>query len=293
MLKSMTAYGRIEKRSSLGAVTAEIQSLNRKFLDLSVSLPKELSPLDVSVRKKTSSIMRRGKVNVKIGVEYTDETPVSVKANLPLARQIKDAWENMEKELHIASEIDLKIVAQMPDVMQFTVKQNIAEEWEELVLEAVGEVLNQVQEMQKREGEAIAADFTDRIEKLRAMMEQVNTLTPQVKDRNREKLRQTLSQIIENGDELEERLLKEACIFAEKIDIAEEVTRFFSHLSQFQIKMDNAQEPVGKTLEFLLQEMQREVNTVGSKAQDLEISRLVVEMKTEIERIREQVQNVE
>lgn len=293
MLKSMTAYGRIEKRSSLGAVTAEIQSLNRKFLDLSVSLPKELSPLDVSVRKKTSSIMRRGKVNVKIGVEYTDETPVSVKANLPLARQIKDAWENMEKELHIASEIDLKIVAQMPDVMQFTVKQNIAEEWEELVLEAVGEVLNQVQEMQKREGEAIAADFTDRIEKLRAMMEQVNTLTPQVKDRNREKLRLTLSQIIENGDELEERLLKEACIFAEKIDIAEEVTRFFSHLSQFQIKMDNAQEPVGKTLEFLLQEMQREVNTVGSKAQDLEISRLVVEMKTEIERIREQVQNVE
>lgn len=293
MLKSMTAYGRIEKRSSLGAVTAEIQSLNRKFLDLSVSLPKELSPLDVSVRKKTSSIMRRGKVNVKIGVEYTDETPVSVKANLPLARQIKDAWENMEKELLIASEIDLKIVAQMPDVMQFTVKQNIAEEWEELVLEAVGEVLNQVQEMQKREGEAIAADFTDRIEKLRAMMEQVNTLTPQVKDRNREKLRLTLSQIIENGDELEERLLKEACIFAEKIDIAEEVTRFFSHLSQFQIKMDNAQEPVGKTLEFLLQEMQREVNTVGSKAQDLEISRLVVEMKTEIERIREQVQNVE
>lgn len=289
----MTAYGRIEKRSSLGAVTAEIQSLNRKFLDLSVSLPKELSPLDVSVRKKTSSIMRRGKVNVKIGVEYADETPVSVKANLPLARQIKDAWENMEKELHIASEIDLKIVAQMPDVMQFTVKQNIAEEWEELVLEAVGEVLNQVQEMQKREGEAIAADFTVRIEKLRAMMEQVNTLTPQVKDRNREKLRQTLSQIIENGDELEERLLKEACIFAEKIDIAEEVTRFFSHLSQFQIKMDNAQEPVGKTLEFLLQEMQREVNTVGSKAQDLEISRLVVEMKTEIERIREQVQNVE
>lgn len=289
----MTAYGRIEKRSSLGAVTAEIQSLNRKFLDLAVSLPKELSPLDVSVRKKTSSIMRRGKVNVKIGVEYADETPVSVKANLPLARQIKDAWENMEKELHIASEIDLKIVAQMPDVMQFTVKQNIAEEWEELVLEAVGEVLNQVQEMQKREGEAIAADFTVRIEKLRAMMEQVNTLTPQVKDRNREKLRQMLSQVIENGDELEERLLKEACIFAEKIDIAEEVTRFFSHLSQFQIKMDNAQEPVGKTLEFLLQEMQREVNTVGSKAQDLEISRLVVEMKTEIERIREQVQNVE
>lgn len=293
MLKSMTAYGRAEKRSNLGAVTAEIQSLNRKFLDLVVSLPKELSSLDVSVRKQISNVMRRGKVHLKLSIEYSEESPVSVKANLPLTRQIKDAWESMEKELHIASEIDLKIVAQMPEVLQFTVKQNVAQDWEELVLEVVAEALLQVEQMQKIEGKAISLDFSARIGRLKEMMAEVNTLSPQVKERNKEKLKETLTEIIDSEQELEERLLREACIFAEKVDIAEEVTRFFSHLDQFLSKMNGAKEPVGKTLEFLLQEMQREVNTVGSKAQDLDIARLVVEMKTEIERIREQVQNVE
>lgn len=293
MLKSMTAYGRAEKRSNLGAVTAEIQSLNRKFLDLSVSLPKELSSLDVAVRKQISSVMKRGKVSLKLNIEYSQQTPVSVKANLPLTRQIKEAWESMEKELHIASEIDLKIVAQMPDVLRFTVKQDVAQDWEELVSEVVADALLQAEKMQRQEGETIYLDFTSRIALLKAMMEEVEALCPKVKERNREKLKETLSEVIDSEQELEERLLKEACIFAEKVDITEEVTRFFSHLDQFLSKMDGAKESVGKTLEFLLQEMQREVNTVGSKAQDMDIARLVVEMKTEIERIREQVQNVE
>ena len=289
----MTAYGRTDKRSTNGAVTAEIQSLNRKFLDLTVSLPKELASLDVPVRKQITSVIKRGKVNVKIGLEYLNDTPVSVKSNLPLVRQIKEAWESIEKDLDIACEIDLKAVVQMPDVLQFTLRKDATSLWEALVFDAVDEVLIQAQEMQRREGEAIAIDFANRISHLKELMEEVDQRSPQVKERNREKLRQTLSSILEEGNELEERVLKEASIFAEKVDIAEEVTRFYSHLDQFALKMNEADEPVGKTLEFLLQEMQREVNTVGSKAQDLHISRLVVEMKTEIERIREQVQNVQ
>lgn len=289
----MTAFGRAEKRSDIGNVTIEVQSLNRKFLDLTVSLPKEFSSLDVPVRNKVSSVIKRGRVNIKIAVEYRGETPVAVKPNLPLARQIKNAWELLEKDLHVASEIDLGVVAQMPDIFQYTTERNFEEKWEELINQALAEALENILGMKSQEGLAILNDFEARLQLLADAIEEIKALCPEVKKKNKEKLRQTLSDVMEEGAELEERLLREACLFAEKVDIEEEITRFRSHLVQFNEKMKADGEPVGKLLEFLLQEMLREVNTIGSKAQDLRIANYVVEMKTEIERIREQVQNVE
>jgi uncharacterized protein (TIGR00255 family) len=292
MLKSMTAYGRSEKRSTIGSATVEVQSLNRKFLDISIYLPKELSAFDILMRKQVASFARRGKVSVNISIDYEESTPIKVRPNLPLARQIKAAWEKLEAELDITSSVDLKVISQMPDVMQFYVEEEAEAPWEELVVAALEEALFRADRMRLEEGEAIYDDFLMRLDLLEKQMQEVQSLSPQVKERFREKLRETLTDASMQTD-FEERLLREVCVYAEKVDITEEVTRFYSHLKQFKAKMDDKMESAGKTLEFLLQEMQREVNTVGSKAQDLQISRLVVAMKSEIERIREQVQNVE
>lgn len=259
----MTAYGRAEIKSPLGMITVEVQSLNRKFLDLAVLLPKEFSSFETKVRQQVSSRVKRGKVSVKVSVQYTGETPVSVKPNLPLARQIKDAWELMEKDLHIACEIDLNVLAQMPDIFQFSSEKESEGKWEQLLLETLDKALQDAVNMRKQEGAAIKQDFEGRLSNLGKFLTEVSALAPEVRERNREKLRQTLSEVMEEGDELEERLLREACLFAEKVDIEEEITRLSSHLEQFGSKMNGNGEPVGKTLEFILQEMQREVNTLS------------------------------
>lgn len=293
MLNSMTAYGRAEKKSDFGNVIVEMQSVNRKFLDLTISLPKEFSSLDVPVRHRISSLIKRGKVNVKVFVEFCGETPVTVRPNLPLVRQIKEAWELMEKDLHVVCGIDLKTLLQMPDVFQFSTEGKSEEKWNLLIHEALDEALANAAEMKQKEGFAIQQDFESRLKTLRNALEEIQVFCPEVKARNKEKLKQTLSEVMDEGKEFEERLLREACLFAEKVDIEEEITRLTSHLKQFDERMKSSSEPVGKILEFLLQEMLREVNTIGSKAQDLRISNLVVQMKTEVERIREQLQNVE
>lgn len=289
----MTAFGRAEERSPIGSVSIEIQSLNRKFLDLSIYMPKELSLFDAEVRKQVSSIMNRGKVSIKINVEYQDNSPISVSSNLPLARQIHAAWKELSDDLKIDGALDINVIAQMPEVIQYQVKLNDESSWKELLFEALKKALENALEMKTLEGKAIHNDFSERLDSLSGWINKIEKYLPDVKERHKEKLTAALNAVMESGNEFEERLLKELCLFAEKVDITEEITRLLSHIEQFRVKMSHTTGPIGKTLEFLLQEMQREVNTIGSKAQDLNISKLVVEMKGELERIREQVQNVE
>lgn len=289
----MTAYGWAEKRSSIGSITVEIQSLNRKFLDVSVSIPKELSMFETGVRQLVASVLQRGRVSIKISAEFEESIPIAVIPNIPLARQIRFAWKKLADDLLLEDTVDLNVMSQMSDVFQFQVKMEEEVPWRNLLNTALNDALANAQEMRMREGDAIFRDFLRRLDNLSQWIEKVHGYCPVVKKKYREKLKQKLSDFIKADAELEERLLREICLFAEKMDIAEEIIRFQSHIEQFRIKMANESGPLGKTLEFLLQEMQREVNTLGSKAQDLNISKLVVEMKSELERIREQVQNVE
>ncbi len=293
MLKSMTAFGRSQKKFSIGNVTVEVQSLNRKFLDVGISLPNELAALEIPLRRRVSSQINRGKVQVKVYLEYVENMPISVKPNLPLAKEIQKAWQAIGKELHLAMEVDFRLLAQMPDILQFHVEQEKSDSFEKVILETLDEAIDFARKMKEKEGRIIAEDFDRRFLKMSLLVEEIRGKSSLVKEKNREKLRQLLLSVMEEGSDFEERLLKEACLYAEKVDIAEEITRLLSHIDQFRGKMNQGDEPVGKTLEFLLQEMQREANTIGSKSQDLEIAQHVVELKTEIERVREQVQNVE
>jgi len=294
MLKSMTAYGRATLNSNNGRFVAEVQSLNRKFQEIFIQLPRELSYLETEVRKWVASRVFRGKISLRISASYEDSSPVSVTPNLPLARQLKAAWEKIARDLEIDSDkgITLQMLANESGILTYS-EEFDEEEYKKILKQVVDEAVDALIEMKILEGNSIRVDFSQRIQRLKDSLEQVKGLTAKSVERMQEKLKKRLEEVLPGVIENEERVLREICLYADKVDISEEITRLDSHIQQFSDIVMSDRNEKGKTLEFLLQEMQREVNTIGSKSDEVKITKLVVDMKSEIEKIREQVQNVE
>lgn len=294
MLKSMTAYGRATLTSKDGRFVAEVQSLNRKFQEIFVQLPRELSYLETEVRKWVASRVFRGKISLRISATYEDRTPVNVSPNLPLARQLKTAWERIAQELEIGNEqgVSLQMLASESDILLYS-EEFDEEEYKKILKQVIDEAVDSLIEMKIREGNSIRDDFSQRIQKLKNCLEQVRGLTGKSVQRFQEKLIKRIEEVLPGVIENEERVLRELCIYADKVDISEEITRLDSHIDQFSDVVESEKNEKGKTLEFILQEMLREVNTIGSKSDEIKITKLVVDMKSEVEKIREQVQNVE
>ncbi len=291
MLKSMTAYGRKQVTSSVGRVVVEIQSVNRKFLDLSVNLPRELSCFDPEVRKWTGQQIQRGKVTVSLKFFPLDDGPVRIEANLPLARSIAAAWETLCGSGIASGPLTSEALLRQDGVLTTTVEIEDASAYRELLREAFDGAMADYQEMQKNEGRELEADILARGKLIGEMIEKIAPYTAGACDRFRDKLLERIGDLVEGAD-ADDRILREVALYAEKLDIEEELTRARSHLQQLE-KLLKKEKPVGKTLDFLLQELFRETNTIASKSSHVEISELVVTMKAELERIREQVQNVE
>lgn len=295
MLKSMTAYGRATTITALGRFVVEIQSVNRKHLEINVLLPKELTRFDADIRKLVGTQTFRGQVNVKVSVYFDKTASSTVTPNLPLAKQLKAAWEAIAKELKLdASEISLELLSKEDGILLYSDELQDEEQYRTDLTSVVQEALEQFAAMRIREGEALLQDITSRLTNLRHWLDRIVVLSKDSVSKYRQKLVERLESIVPSIIEDEERILREICLFADRIDIAEEVTRFYSHLDQWgNLLLFTEAKSIGKTLEFLLQEMSREVNTIGSKSSDIEISHLVVDMKSDLERIREQIQNVE
>lgn len=291
----MTAYGRATMSSTLGVFVVEIQSLNRKYLEINVQLPTELTFLETDIRKWVASKVRRGKVVVKLTACYEGHIPLSVIPNIPLVRQLKSAWEKIAEECNIegGKGFRLEMLANEPGIMIYNEEFDEEEKYKETIHQAVTKSLERLIEMKVAEGKAIQEDFIGRIQQLTKGLKQIHELSQGAPQRFREKLKKNIEEILPGSIDNEERILREICVYAEKVDIAEEMTRFDSHLKQFMKILEASREDKGKTLEFILQELLRETNTIGSKSADVEISKYVVEIKSEIEKIREQVQNVE
>ncbi len=289
----MTAYGRAEVCSPQGLISVEVQSLNRKYLEIAISLPKELSALEMEMRKWVESRIGRGKVTLKVNARFDSSSPLAVIPNLSLARQVKEALSTIASDLHISSEIELEDLLQISDILHYQIKPQEEHLWGGVLKEACSMALDQAEAMRLTEGKAIEKDFIGRLKVMADALAEIERIAPSVKDKYREKLKTTLLEFTPQNTELEERLLREVAIYAEKVDISEEIMRFKSHLQQFSQKLTSNGSNVGKTLEFILQELGREINTIGAKAQDIAISQAVVSTKCELERIREQVQNVE
>jgi uncharacterized protein (TIGR00255 family) len=296
MLKSMTAYGRASLTVPLGHFSVELSSVNRRYLEVNISLPPELLCFETDIKKWIALRISRGTVNVKLSAEFAKESIIKAKPNLPLARQLKAAWDQMAVELDLPPEKGFKL-KMLADVDQIIFYENnaYAEQSLRVTLQSlIQHALDQLILMKEVEGAALLDDVTRRLEAIREDVVKIAALAPESTNRYRQKLQDRLQELLPKSGENDERLIRELCIYAEKMDISEEVTRLKSHLKQFvELIADGTAMNVGKTLDFLLQEMNREINTVASKASEIKISQLVIAVKTELERIREQIQNVE
>jgi len=294
MFKSMTAFGQAALTSELGHFVAEIQSVNRKFLEINVILPKELSRFEVEIKKCVQAHVSRGSVTVKIYANFENRVPFTVRPNILLAKQLKHAWEEVATHLNMdKSAFTLSFLAQTEGIVNL--EENIDEEegYKTALKSLLEAALAKFSAMKKQEGALLQIDVLNRLEQIHAWMVAIEKRTPFATDKYRRKLIARLEELIPGHIENEERILRELALFADKIDITEEITRFFCHLTRCEEIIHSSQTSIGKTLDFILQELNREINTIGNKSADIEIARLIIDIKSELERVREQIQNIE
>lgn len=286
----MTGYGRGESAENGMKFTVELNSVNRKQSDVTVNIPRELTELEPRIRDAINAKVSRGRLNVVVA--HHGNAVARATLDSDLARTYFRAMVDLQKELNAGGEIGIETILRAPGVIRVPEEQlNVDEAWIR-VEEALSEALTQLVKMREREGRHLAKDLIGRLKFIRQSLRTIRQLHPAVT----KKYRQTLHERIQRaGIELpldDERLVKEVIFFADRSDISEEITRLESHLAQFAHNL-RKNEPVGRTLDFVTQEIYREFNTLGAKSNDAEISQLVVTCKAEMEKIREQIQNIE
>ena len=293
MLRSMTAFGRATLDLGLGRFVVEIQSVNKKFLDVICFCPKELARFEVDIKKQIGAQVARGQLVIRVAVDFKQGIPVAVTPNIAFATKVKDAYSQIAKELGISEEISLSLLARQEGVVTTTEQLEDEDAYRQALHDVVKAAVEKLIVMKDREGACLLVDIEERLERLKGLIDKIGTLTERATAKYRTKLETTLKEVVPNIVDNEERVLREVCVYADRVDIAEEVTRLKAHIEHFASVLKGDQHRVGKKLEFILQELSREINTVGSKASDVEVSRHAVDVKGELERIREQIQNVE
>lgn len=292
MMKSMTGFGRGEARGDGVTWSVEAASVNRKQLEVAVSLPRELAELEVTVRNEVSAIASRGRINVAIRCDTAEGSSEALKVNALLASQYLDAARRIAGHLGLSDEVKLSDAMRWPGVLELQRSEVDAEAAWPLIHEALSQALKQLVQMREAEGANLKQDISSRLGQIRLLLESIRAKSGAVVEQHRKALHQRLAEAGLVVDLNDERLVKELLVFADRCDISEELARADSHLGQFG-KYLGSSEPMGRSLDFLTQELFREFNTMGSKANNAELAHLVVAAKTEIEKIREQVQNVE
>lgn len=288
----MTGYGRGEVDRDGAKFTVELSSVNRKQSDIVINLPREFAELEPRIRQALNEKLSRGRTSVVVSYEDGANGNRELALDTPLARSYHDAMRTLQKELNAPGEITIATILQAPGVVRFSESRLNSEQAWPSIEQALGAALGELIKMREREGDHLAKDLEQRVKAIRTEVEQVRGLVPAVVDKYRATLRDRINKA---GLDLaldDERLLKEVAIFADRSDVSEELTRLESHFAQMSDQL-RKHEPVGRTLEFIAQEISRELNTLGAKANDAEISKHVVACKAEIEKIREQIQNLE
>jgi uncharacterized protein (TIGR00255 family) len=293
-MRSMTGYGRGEAVVAGGKVTAELSSVNRRQSEISLALPREFEPLESRVRELIHREVSRGRVTARVTLHLSEKAMEGRgRVNVGAARAHARELRALAKELRLGGELTLETLLRVPGVLQSTDMAEEGEAWWPAVERAFGRALAALVKARQREGAHLGRELRHRIRRMRAGVGRVARCAPGVLERYREQLRERVKQAgIEMPAADDERVLKELVYFSDRSDITEELTRLRSHFAQFDVYL-RSKEPAGRPLDFLAQEMNRELNTIGSKANDSRISREVVGLKTELEKFREQVQNVE
>lgn len=291
MIKSMTAYARKTLSDSFGRLTIEIHSVNRKILDLSLHLPKEYLRFDMEIRKWLSKVLERGQITFRLTLQNEDIAQTVLPDQL---KMLKEEWETICKHLGYDPQkmIDLRFlveqlsVATAPELKDETDVQSVLKK-------GVEETLHTLMQMKETEGKALALDMQKRLALIEKNCAEIERKKEQPLAHYRKKMFDKFKELGHQHAEIEERITREVILLAEKMDVTEELVRLSTHISQFRSHLQSAEKSVGRTLEFLTQEMHREINTLGAKSADTEIAFHVVNIKSELDKIKEQVQNIE
>ena len=291
MIKSMTGYGKSNLSINSREYQVEVKSVNHKYIDTNIKLPRVIGYLEDDIRKLIVSKLKRGKVDVFITFENYSKDSNKIKINTELANQYIESLRNLAKETKISKDIEIIDIAKFPDVL--TIQNNFNEkQLKDELLQVVEEAINQLIVMRENEGKQISEDILAKISEIEKKNEEIFKLSTGLINEYVVKLETRIKELLKTEDLDKSRLMQEVVIYADKCSIEEEVTRMKSHILQLR-KLINNDEPAGKKMDFLIQEMNRETNTIGSKANNLEITNRVVDIKTILEDIREQVQNIE
>lgn len=290
--KSMTGFGRGEAEAGGRVWTVEIRCVNHRFLDIKIKLPKGYAGLEERVRKEVSATLSRGRVDVLLSVTGDFSDLLEMRTNASLALIYRDALRNLGRAMDLADDTSLSQLASYPDVL---VREQREEDLDKVWLSmehALKEALVACDTMRSQEGDAMARDLLERLDNFSQVVQNIEAAIPELLQRREENLKERLQKLLDNVQLDPQRLAQEIAILADKTDVTEEIVRLQSHISQFRSFLE-AEEATGRKIDFLLQEFLREVNTMASKINDAAIAHLTVELKSELEKMREQVQNIE
>ncbi len=292
MIKSMTGYGRALQTVDGYDILVEMKSVNHRYLEFTARVPRAYSYLEEKLKSFLQQKAGRGKVEVSVSIYAVDGTDAQVEVNRTLLKGYVDALRSAGKELGLTDDLTLSAASRFGDIFNVRKAVEDADEIWGRVLPVAEEALDGFLAMREAEGKQLKADIQSRLEIIGQFVSQVEERSPQTVEEYRARLTKKMQEVLGDSSIDEARILTEAAIYADRIAVDEETVRLRSHLAQIGEMLDSG-EAVGRKLDFIVQELNRETNTIGSKAQDLEIARIVVEMKAQIEKIREQVQNIE
>lgn len=293
MIRSMTGYGKQSLSIDGREYQIEIKSVNHRYLDINIKMPKTLSYLEDTIKKEISEKIKRGKIDVFITFENNSQEGKNIKINKELAKLYINQLKELAQEEKISSNIEVIEIAKFPDILTIKVDEE-DEKIKQEIMQTTQEATNKIIEMKNIEGEKIAQDLLQRISNIENKIMEISEKSTGLIQEYVVKLEKRIQEILKTEEIDKSRLAQEVVIYADKCSIEEEITRLKSHIYQFKnLISNNENETKGKKLDFIIQEMNRETNTIGSKANNLEITNGVIDIKTELEDIREQIQNIE
>ena len=292
MVRSMTGYGRAKQERNGRSITVEVRSVNNRYLDCTVKMPRAYIFAEDAMKALVQKSISRGKVDVFVTMDAVEADQTVVQVNEPLARSYYEALTRLQKMFVLSNDLSPVALAKFPDVLTVTKAEEDLEMISADICAVLEEALAAHRQMRSVEGEKLYQDIAGRADTIETVVGKVEERSPQTVAEYRDRLETKMREVLQSTTIDESRILTEAAIFADKIVVDEETVRLRSHLAQLRTML-SGDEPVGRKLDFLIQEVNRECNTIGSKCNDLTIARDVVNMKAEVEKIREQVQNIE
>lgn len=291
MIKSMTGFGRGKYENDGRIYNVEIKSVNHKYTDISIRLPKFLNSIEEKIRKRVAEVISRGKVDIFISFENYSNKGTSIRINRELAKEYIKELKLLAEETELKFDLNVIDISKLPEILKIEDDEDEELISKELMI-SVNEALEKFVNMREIEGKKLIEDIEKRVYEIQNKVNQITKYSGNLVEEYIKKLEVRVNELLKTSVVDENRIAQEIVIFSDKSSIEEEITRLKSHIIQF-LNLINQSSPIGKKMDFLVQEMNREVNTIGSKANCLEITNLVIEIKTELENIREQIQNIE